>query len=162
MRSCCSIMAFGVLLLLSDHATAAFEPPRIVGVINQSDSGSRSAAELADRRYVIDKGQIHQVNRGDVMNVDRENKRSQRIPVPLRMFIGTMTITDAQHQSSIGIFEANPMVMSQITDYLVAQYAFITGAMVEAKGYGEVQSIVPNDTPENKALNRRIEVIVWE
>ena len=29
-------------------------------------------------------------------------------------------------------------------------------------GYGEDRPIVENDTPENKALNRRIEVIVWE
>ena len=34
--------------------------------------------------------------------------------------------------------------------------------MVEAKGYGEARPIVSNDTDENKALNRRIEVLVWE
>jgi outer membrane protein OmpA-like peptidoglycan-associated protein len=50
----------------------------------------------------------------------------------------------------------------QITKYLVDEYDFITPSMVEAKGYGEAQPIVPNNTPENKTLNRRIEVIVWE
>ena len=50
----------------------------------------------------------------------------------------------------------------QITRYLVDEYTFITPAMVEAKGYGEAQPIVPNSTPDNKTLNRRIEVIVWE
>ena len=33
---------------------------------------------------------------------------------------------------------------------------------LSAVGYGESRPLVPNDTAENKALNRRIEVIVWE
>lgn len=222
---------------------ASFKPPRIVGVMNQTDSGTMSAAEMADRRYVVDKGQVHSVHRGDVLNVYRESRLSRRMPVPMRLFIGTMTITDAQQQSSIGTFTPNATIMSQsvikyktavkgdivvprliidsgvlfdpgafalkpaaeeefskvadfvrlfspaklvieghtdsdgekidnmrlseqraqqITKYLVDQYSFITPAMVEAKGYGEAQPIAPNNTPENKALNRRIEVIVWE
>ena len=40
--------------------------------------------------------------------------------------------------------------------------AFLTKEMIDAKGYGEERPIAPNDTPENKAFNRRIEVIVWE
>ena len=232
-----------VLLLSAVEAGAAFTPPRIIGVVNQTDSGSLSAAELADRRYVIDKDQVHSVNRGDVLNVYREVRLSRRIPVPMRLFIGNMTITDAQQQSSIGLFTANARIMSQsvikyktavkgdivvprlildsgvlfdpgsyelkpaaaeefakvadfvrlfspaklvveghtdsdgeqmdnmrlseqrsqqITKYLVDEYDFITPSMVEAKGYGEAQPIVPNNTPENKTLNRRIEVIVWE
>ena len=239
-----SILLLSALLLLPaiDAGAAAFTPPRIVGVMNQTDSGARTAAELADRRYVIDKGQVHSINRGDVLNVYRESRLSRRIPVPLRVFIGTMTITDAQQQSSIGLFTANAAIFQsvikyktavkgdivvprlildsgvlfdpgsielkpeaaeefrkvadfvrlfspakliieghtdsdgeqvdnmrlseqraqQITRYLVDEYTFITPAMVEAKGYGEVQPIVPNSTPENKTLNRRIEVIVWE
>ena len=232
-----------VILLIAGEAGAAFTPPRIVGVMNQTNSGSMSAAELADRRYVIDKGQVHSVNRGDILNVYRESRLSRRIPVPLRLFIGIMTITDAQQQSSIGVFTANASVRSQsvikyktavkgdivvprlvldsgvlfatgavelrpaaaeefikvadfvrlfsptklvieghtdsdgeqvdnmrlseqraqeIMKYLISEYAFITPAMVESKGYGEAQPIVPNSTPENKALNRRIEVILWE
>jgi outer membrane protein OmpA-like peptidoglycan-associated protein len=34
--------------------------------------------------------------------------------------------------------------------------------MVEARGYGEDQPLVPNNTPENKQLNRRIEALIWE
>jgi outer membrane protein OmpA-like peptidoglycan-associated protein len=34
--------------------------------------------------------------------------------------------------------------------------------MIEAKGFGEERPMVNNDTPENKTLNRRIEIIVWE
>ena len=238
-----STLLLGALLLLPAIDAGAFTTPRIVGVMNQTDTGSQTAAELLDRRYVIDKGQVHSINRADVLNVYRETRVSRRIPVPLRLFIGTMTITDAQQQSSIGVFTPNATVMSQsvikyktavkgdivvprlilsagilfdpgslelkaeavqefdkvadfirlfspakltieghtdsdgepaanmqlseqralqITRYLVDQYAFITAAMVEAKGYGEAQPIVPNTTPGNKTLNRRIEVIVWE
>ncbi len=238
-----STLLLGALLLLPAIDAGAFTTPRIVGVMNQTDTGSQTAAELLDRRYVIDKGQVHSINRADVLNVYRETRVSRRIPVPLRLFIGTMTINDAQQQSSIGVFTPNATVMSQsvikyktavkgdivvprlilsagilfdpgslelkaeavqefdkvadfirlfspakltieghtdsdgepaanmqlseqralqITRYLVDQYDFITAAMVEAKGYGEAQPIVPNTTPGNKTLNRRIEVIVWE
>ena len=38
----------------------------------------------------------------------------------------------------------------------------IPEGLIEAVGYGEERPIVSNDTPENKSLNRRIEVVVWE
>jgi len=34
--------------------------------------------------------------------------------------------------------------------------------MIQAEGHGETRPLVANDTPENKALNRRIELVVWE
>ena len=42
------------------------------------------------------------------------------------------------------------------------KFEFINPEMVDAKGYGEEQPIVPNDSDTNKTLNRRIEVIVWD
>jgi outer membrane protein OmpA-like peptidoglycan-associated protein len=49
-----------------------------------------------------------------------------------------------------------------VKDYLVVEYDFITEQMIEAKGYGEKQPLESNNTPENKQLNRHIEVLVWE
>ena len=50
-----------------------------------------------------------------------------------------------------------------IKAYLINNYPeIITPEMVIAQGYGETRPIVTNDTPENKALNRRIEIVVWE
>ena len=46
--------------------------------------------------------------------------------------------------------------------YLIGTYDFITERMIDANGYGEEHPIVENDTPENKALNRRIEIVVWD
>lgn len=44
---------------------------------------------------------------------------------------------------------------------LVDDYDFIPEEMIEAKGYGEERPRAKNDTPINKAINRRIEVLVW-
>ena len=49
-----------------------------------------------------------------------------------------------------------------VRQFIVTAYSFITPAMVESRGYGERQPIVANDSPENKQLNRRIEVVVWD
>ena len=49
-----------------------------------------------------------------------------------------------------------------VKQFLVAKYDFIPPTMVESLGYGAQRPIAPNDTPENKQLNRRIEVIVWD
>ena len=38
----------------------------------------------------------------------------------------------------------------------------IPQGMIEAVGYGEDRPLVNNETSENKALNRRIEVVIWE
>ncbi|MEE2658926.1 MAG: OmpA family protein [Candidatus Latescibacterota bacterium] len=70
------------------------------------------------------------------------------------------------HTDSDGDAEANLALSlnraNLVRDYLLNTFSdFITPNMLEAKGYGEDQPIAPNDTPENKKLNRRIEVLVW-
>jgi outer membrane protein OmpA-like peptidoglycan-associated protein len=49
-----------------------------------------------------------------------------------------------------------------IMNYLINNYEEIRPAMITARGYGETRPIVTNDTPENRALNRRIEIVVLE
>ena len=70
------------------------------------------------------------------------------------------------HTDGDGDEDAN-MILSinradAVVKYLIETYPFITSSMIEARGYGETQPITPNDTPENKKLNRRIEVVIWE
>lgn len=70
------------------------------------------------------------------------------------------------HTDSDGDADAN-MTLSvnradAVVQYLVETYTFINSSMIESRGYGETQPITPNDTPENKTLNRRIEVVIWE
>lgn len=70
------------------------------------------------------------------------------------------------HTDSDGDEDANMLLSinraDAVVDYLVNTYSFITASMIESRGYGETQPITPNDTPENKKLNRRIEVVIWE
>ena len=237
-----SWLASGLVVSLSP-ASAQFNPPRIIMPINAPDTGDLPDSLLGIKRYYIDKGLETSINRGDVLNVYREKRLSRRIARPLRMFIGTMTITESQLGSSIGKFDPNVATMDHplirykapmkgdivvprlvidsgvlfdpgdaalkggaaeefdkvadfvnnfspskliieghtdsdgdedsnlllsknraesVVKYLINEFDFITPAMVEARGYGEAQPVVPNDTPENKKLNRRIEVLVWE
>ena len=219
-----------------------FDPPRILAVLRPNDTGKFGPGEGGERLYYVNKGQEVSINRGDVLNVYREKKIHPTLTRGMRVFIGTMTITESQNGSSMGTFTPGekinlPIVKfkvplkgdivvprliidsgvlfnpgdftlsatagaeftkvaefinnfspgkiiieghtdgdgeesanqtlseqraTQVVKFLINTYPFITDGMMEARGYGENQPIVPNDTPENKKLNRRIEVIVWE
>ena len=89
------------------QAEAQFRPPRIRHVINLVSMGQAVDQELAERRYYIDRGLTSSINKGDVLNVYREKRIVRGLPVPMRVFIGTMLITDAQQSSSVGLFEPN-------------------------------------------------------
>ncbi len=223
-------------------AVAQYQPPRILYVLNPPNTGNEPKSTLGDRRYYVDRGVEMSINKGNILNVYREKRLSPAVP-PIRMFIGTMEITDSKPGSSVGKFipseaamahpmiryktamvsdivvprlvidsgvlfdpgvaslkpgaqeefdkvarfvelftpaklvieghtdsdgdaEANQVLSEQraqsVVDYLVLEFDFISAQMVEARGYGEDQPIVPNNTPENKQLNRRIEALVWE
>lgn len=70
------------------------------------------------------------------------------------------------HTDSDGDETANQLLSDNraevVRQFISNAYSFILPGMIEAKGYGEKQPIVENSSPENKALNRRIEVVVWE
>ena len=230
-------------IALPGPTLAKFDPPRIIQKINPLQSGTIPDSLLAKTRYYINRGQETSINRGDILNVYRERRVSRYVSRPLRIFIGTMAITDSQQGSSIGEFRPSEAAMSQpiirhktalkgdyvvprliidsgvlfdagaydlragageefakvagfvenfspsklvieghtdadgdagtnmklserwaqqVRNYLIQTYEFITAGMIDAKGYGEERPIVNNDTRENKSLNRRIEVIVWE
>lgn len=217
-----------------------FDPPRIIAVVRAPDAGGPGSASEAS--YYMNRGQESNMNRGDVLNVYREVRLDASVPRPLRIFIGTMTITEAQVGSSLGSFMPGPNISQPIIKYkapvkgdlvvprliidssvlfdagkadlkagarqefdkvanfvqnfspskliieghtdsdgddaanqllsegranavrqfIILTYPFITAGMIEARGFGERQPIAVNDIPENKALNRRIEVVVWE
>ena len=242
-----------ILLVLASAALgqqpevhAEFDPPRIIHIVHAMDTGDLPDSVANKTSYYINKGVETKIERGEVLNVYREKKLDPSIPRPLRIFIGTMTITDSQPFSSIGRFAPNQAALSEplvrhksplkgdivvprliidsevlfgagkasmkkgaaaemqgVADFIKnfspskliieghtdsdgddgynqrlseeraktvrnllvnnALYQdFITEQMVVAVGYGEERPIAPNDSDMNKALNRRIEVIVWE
>lgn len=64
------------------------------------------------------------------------------------------------HTDSSGSNAFNETLSTQraqsVKDYLVNQ--LIIAERLKITGHGESQPLVPNDTPENKALNRRVEI----
>lgn len=71
----------------------------------------------------------------------------------------TMRIEISGHTDNVGSQKANLRLSLQraksVVDYLEAQG--IDKDRLEAKGYGYSQPIAPNDTPEGRELNRRVE-----
>lgn len=234
-----ALLGAGLLAMLAGGVGAQFNPPRVVTVINPTDNGTGDSGS-STRTCFIDRGLLMNISRDEVLSVYREKRLKGQV---LRLFIGTITITNSQPTSSVGSFEVNAsavdhpliriktamagdLVMPRLvidsgvlfdpgkvdlktgaeeeftkvadfvrmftpskliieghTDsdgetaanqalslrratvvkqYLVEAYDFITPAMIEARGYGEQRPVVNNETPENKTLNRRIEVMVWE
>jgi len=78
---------------------------------------------------------------------------------PSKLIIEGHTDSDGEAKLNQTLSEDRAEAVRQ---YLVVTFDFITPAMIESRGYGEERPVVPNDSPENKTLNRRIEVIVWE
>jgi len=70
------------------------------------------------------------------------------------------------HTDSDGDAEANQVLSElrarSVVEYMILEFDFINAEMIEGRGYGEDQPLVPNDSPENKQLNRRIEALVWD
>ena len=89
----------------------------------------------------------------------------QKVADFVRMFTPTKLVIEG-HTDSDGSREYNQKLSevrsTMVREGLVQSYEFITQGMVESIGYGEEHPIVENISPENKALNRRIEIIVWE
>jgi outer membrane protein OmpA-like peptidoglycan-associated protein len=244
----CALHIFTLLVLVppilyaQDAAPAKrkFDPPRIIEILRTKDKGTEGQDK--GLLYFVNKGQEVSINRGDVLNVYREKRIHPSLPRTMRIFIGTLTVTESQNGSSMGTFAAsakmnlpiikykvpmktdivvprliidsgvlfnpgdaslntgvaaefqkvadfiqnfspNKIIIEGHTDsdgdedpnqllsdqrseavvqFLVNTYPFITTGMIESRGYGETQPIAPNDTPENKKLNRRIEVVIWE
>lgn len=78
---------------------------------------------------------------------------------PAKLVIEGHTDSDGDEKDNFKLSETRAQVVRQ---YLINTYKFITPTMVEARGFGEERPMVSNDTPENKALNRRIEIVIWE
>ena len=72
----------------------------------------------------------------------------------------TVKIEISGHTDNVGK-EADNQLLSQnraksVVDYLVAQGIGLT--RIQYKGYGSLQAVGKNDTENNRALNRRVEL----
>jgi len=78
---------------------------------------------------------------------------------PAKVIIEGHTDSDGDATTNLLLSQARA---DAVANYLVTKNDFISAEMVEAHGYGATRPVASNDTPENKLLNRRIEVIVWD
>lgn len=100
------IAATGSAIMVPAVSHAEFDLPRITGVIRFVDRGALSANSVR-KLYSIDKGQETNISSGITLNVYREKRISRLVEQQVRMFVGTLTITDAHEGSALGTFEPN-------------------------------------------------------
>lgn len=98
---------------ISSFAQTRFDPPRILHISQTYNSGGVPDSLLALRSYYINKGLEFNLKKGDVLNVYREKELFKGMVKPIRMFIGTLTISLAQPGSSLGFFEPNLTAISR-------------------------------------------------
>jgi outer membrane protein OmpA-like peptidoglycan-associated protein len=75
----------------------------------------------------------------------------------MKILVSGHTDSDADHDHNLKLSDARAHA---VRDYLVNKG--IEPNRVDWKGYGETRPAYPNDTPENKQLNRRTEVEILE
>lgn len=75
----------------------------------------------------------------------------------------TIKVEIQGHTDNVGSDESNQKLSEQrawaVVNYLVQQMGVESSRLI-AKGYGETQPKASNDTPEGRALNRRVEFVV--
>ena len=67
------------------------------------------------------------------------------------------------HTDDVGAESMNA-ILSQNRAQAVANYLIEKGieeTRLEVEGYGETKPVVPNDSPENRAINRRVELTIF-
>jgi outer membrane protein OmpA-like peptidoglycan-associated protein len=104
-------------------------------------------------------------NPGDFSLSANAGEEFQKVADFIKNFSPNKLIIEG-HTDADGDDAANQLLSEQraeqVAKFLLEGYPYITPGMIEARGYGETQPIAPNDTPQNKKLNRRIEAILWE
>lgn len=92
---------------------------------------------------------------------DNSQKELSRI-MQLLLDNPTLVLEVAAHTDNVGSAESNQLLSEKRAE---AVYVYLTGKGIDGnrlktKGYGDSDPLVPNDSEENKAKNRRFELIV--
>ena len=82
-------------------------------------------------------------------------RKSCSIAGPFPVQIGGHTDSDGAESANLRLSQARA---ETVRDTLIDRG--VDAAYLTAVGYGESEPVAPNDTSENKALNRRIELVV--
>lgn len=102
------VITIGCLLPVA--ARGEFTPPRIIRIINPTDSGIPESSRN-QRLYAISKGLESNIHKGDIVNVYREKRFVYQSANPLRIFLGILTIIESHDGTSIGHFTVSDGVL---------------------------------------------------
>ena len=120
-------------------------------------------SDLVVPRLVIDSGVLF--DPGDAALKADAAQEFAKVARFVEMFTPSKLVIEG-HTDSDGDAEANQVLSEKrarsVVEYMIVEFDFINAEMIESRGYGEDRPLVPNDSPENKQLNRRIEALVWD
>ena len=103
--------------------------------------------------FDVDKATLRKESEDELERLEKILKLNPTIQIE----IDGHTDNDGSDEHNLKLSEARAKT---VLDYLVTKG--IKPEMLKWKGYGESQPQVPNDTPENKQLNRRTEIKILE
>jgi len=144
-------------ILLSIPGTE--EDPTFVGNIRIMAGGKKLYDALAEKGRVATQG----------IYFDTGSDRLRPESTPTLKEIGTMLkehpelkLTIEGHTDNVGSAPTNQTLSEKraaaVQQYLVDTYQ-IDAARLQAKGFGQTKSAAPNDTPEGRQQNRRVELV---
>lgn len=126
----------------------------------ERESKAAASACEGDLRSAANSGTMTFERASDV--ISRQSRPTLRKLAAVAQACNNVLIEIEGHTDSEGIPERNQPLSERraqaVADFLVEQG--LDPARIKAVGYGDTRPIAPNDTPENKAKNRRIEFSV--
>ncbi|MGY8981547.1 MAG: DUF5723 family protein [Cytophagales bacterium] len=135
----------------------------VINVTNATDQPSVNE-EIVLTKIEIDR----KVNEGDILfetnstTFTLSSKAGLEAIIDLTSNNENVVIEIAAHTDDVGQ-EKDNLTLSEKRANAVRDYLISRGVLDQqliAKGYGEVQPIVPNTSEENRSLNRRVEIII--
>ena len=135
----------------------------VINVTNATDQPSVNE-EIVLTKIEIDR----KVNEGDILfetnstTFTLSSKAGLEAIIDLTSNNENVVIEIAAHTDDVGQ-EKDNLILSEARANVVRDYLIGRGVLAQqliAKGYGEVQPIVPNTSEENRSLNRRVEIII--
>jgi chemotaxis protein MotB len=165
---------------VSGAGSSIVPPVAVVAAPPREDLQLRLAQDLAEA-IKLDRIRMHRDARGLILSLPEEAAfavASSDVSGEARQMIDRIAAAVAQTPNSIrieGHTDDRPIRTSQyrsnwalstarasaVVEYLVTSSG-LAPERLSAAGYGEFHPRVPNDTPENRASNRRIDIVILD
>lgn len=118
------------------------------------------AAIGAGRRVTLDASLLFDIDEAVLKPVAENTLRELATEINAipnaRVVLEGHTDSDGSDEYNQGLSEARAAAVAKF----LVESGGIAEALVESVGYGESQPVAPNDTPANKAKNRRVEALI--